>query len=94
MPTNKTVADPTYTVSVFIVDDGPTFDVFERWGVPPHTTGKLTRYGAKWPPGEYTQLTLPTQLIPRLVESISDPQVQADLLACIGGSKTSATAEG
>lgn len=93
MTKDSTIDDPTYTIEIFLIDDAPTFHVFERWGVPPNTTGKLTRYGAPYPPGEYVQLTVPTKLLPRIVASLSDPKVQAEFLACIGGEKTAAMAE-
>ena len=86
--------DPTYSIELFLIDDGPSFTVLEAWGTPPNRFANIFRYGAQSPPGAYTQLTLPTQLVPRIIEKITDPKVRADFLACIGGSKTSATAEG
>ena len=87
--------DPTYSIELFLIDDGPSFTVLESWGTPPNRFANIFRYGPQFPPGEYTQLTLPTQLIPKIVDKISDPHAKADFLACIGGgSKTAATAEG
>jgi hypothetical protein len=90
---NDSKEDPTKITTVVMIDDAPTFDVFERWGVPPNTVGKLTRYGAPYPAGELVQLTVPTKLLPRIVAALSDPNDRADFLACIGGKKTAAMAE-
>jgi hypothetical protein len=82
--------DPTYAVEVIITDPAPSFTVIESWGTAPNRTANIFRYGAPSPPGEYVQLTFPTRLVPKIVAALSDPQVQADFLACIGGMKTAA----
>jgi hypothetical protein len=89
---DNTSNDPTKNIEVFIVDDGPNFvfDVFERWGTPPNTIGKLTRHYAPW---GFVKLALPTQLVPRIVAAISDQTVRADFLACIGSEQSLATME-
>lgn len=59
------------------------------------TPGNLIEVCLQWNSGSGTlPLTLPTQLVPRIIEKITDPKVRADFLACIGGSKTVATEEG